>query len=422
MFTIEVFQNAFLPAGNGRVDAIVTVCAAANASAAAGDAVEGLVLDVSGSMKGHSIDRLKHAARRAIHFLDSSIYFFVVVFEDSGRVVFELAPATPENKAAAERSIQGLEADGSTRMSAGLAMARQQFQKKPGARGHVLFLTDGKNNDDDRTMLSDELAQCENLFQADCRGVGTDWEPAQLSRIANKLLGTAQIIPEASGMERDFKEAMQRALSRSVANVRLRLATPKTGKVKLVFIKQMNPAILDLTGRETRIDANTMDFPTGAWSAGESRDFHLAFELPAGALGDEMLVCRPGIVHGQNDTTVKGNPILATWIESTDERSAIINPQVAHYTNQDKLAEDIREGLAARARGDFDAATALLGRAAQTAEQSGNMQATSRLREVVTMNEDGTVNLRANVHKAKLMDLDLGSIVTARAPKNQQGK
>jgi hypothetical protein len=416
MFQLEVFQNPYLPNGSGRVDAIFTVTAAADA-AATGEAVEGLILDVSGSMKGHCIEAVKHAARKAIQLLDAETNFFVVAFSGAARVIVELSPATVSNKNFAEREIQRLEADGGTVMSDALVKAREQIQKKPQARSHVLFLTDGKNNVDDNHHLIAELAGCRDQFQADCRGVGSDWEPGELRAIAETLLGTAQIIPEPSGLESDFREVMEKAQGKTVGNVRLRLAMPKSGKTKLIFLKQMTPAILNLNSKQTSIDPHTQDFATGAWAKGDSHDFHAAFEVPPGAIGDEMLVCRPSVVYGQTDTPIKGPPILATWTPATDERSAIIHPQVAHYTNQVQIAADIREGLAARARGDIDAATQLLARAAKSARATGNVQVTEKLRDVVIQYDDGTIKLKDRVEKAKLMDLDLRSTITARAPK-----
>ena len=34
-------------------------------------------------------------------------------------------------------------------------------------------------------------------FQCDCRGVGVDWQVAEVRRIAQALLGTVDIIPDA---------------------------------------------------------------------------------------------------------------------------------------------------------------------------------------------------------------------------------
>ena len=422
MFHLEVFQNPYVSsdtskAGLTRVDAVLTVSAAIDAVESSGDAVEGILLDVSGSMEGECINAARHAARKAIHLLDSSAWFFVIAFSSQSRCIVETMQATNANKAKADFAIQQLEADGGTVFSKALDMAREQFASRPGCRGHVLFLTDGKNNIEDNEDLREELEICKDLFQADCRGVGTNWEPFQLRTIAEKLLGTAQIIPEPSQMDADFREAIQRAQGKTVGNVRLRLSMPRSGRVQFVTLKQMTPAILNLTGRQTFPDAYTCDFVTGAWAKGDSHDFHVEFDVPTGTVGDEMLVCRPSVVFGPADTTVKGPPIIAHWTADADARSATINPQVAHYTSQVRLSADIREGLAARARGDIDAATELLTRAAKIAAATGNTQVTEKLRDVVDQNDDGTVKLKPSVDKAKLMDLDLRSSITSRAVK-----
>jgi hypothetical protein len=372
---------------------------------------------VSGSMKGQVLDQAKAGAKKAIELLDPETHFFVVAFDSNAILVAGLARATPENKAKAARDVGALQADGGTCMSSALRVAREQLNGLASARGHVLFLTDGKNAKEDEAALALELDRCQGRFQADCRGVGTDWEVPQLRAIADKLLGTAQIIPDASGIEADFKTAIERALGRGIGNVRLRLALPKSGKVKVAVVKQMSPQILDLTAQAAEVEPCVLDFPLGAWAAGESRDVHVTLDMPAGQLRDEMLLGRPMIAFGRPEQLARGKPILVAWTEAGDERSALLNSQVAHYTGQVKLATDIQQGLALRARGDQEQATVFLGRALKAAQASGNEQATIKLREIVVENPDGTVRLRANVAKAKVMDLDLASVVTARAPR-----
>jgi len=416
MFQIEVNQNPFLAAGTTHMEAVLTVAASLDMKSA-GEGVFGLVLDVSGSMEGRILDQAKHAAKRAVALLAPETHFFVVAFSSRAVVSYPLSQASTHDKEAACRAIDRLSAEGGTCMSDGLAKARDEARKFPGARAHVVFLTDGKNNGEDAASLHAELARCEGVFQADCRGVGTDWEPAQLREIAERLLGTAQIIPDASGLEEDFKESMERGLGRAVSNVRVRLALPKSGKVKALFLKQMTPAILDLTARAVPVEPQTLDFPTGAWAPGESRDFHVGLEVATGALGDEMMLARPSVVFGSPDQLARGKPILASWTGASDERSALLNSHVAHYTGQVKLATDIQQGLAARAKGDFEKATVFLGRALAAARESGNAQAAKKLEEIVSVESDGTIRIKPNVAKAKVMDLDLGSIVTTRAPR-----
>jgi hypothetical protein len=93
-----------------------------------------------------------------------------------------------------------------------------------------------------------------------------------------------------------------------------------------------------------------------------------------------------------------------------------INPAVAHYTGQVELAQAIQEGLAAKAAGDTDTATNKLGRAVQLAKQTGNDEATSRLRKIVDVEDEdtGTVRLKRDVAKLDEMELDTRSTKTTR--------
>ena len=422
-FRVENFLNSYLPAGTRRVDAILTVTAEGGSDGVAPvrtRAVVGLIIDISGSMQGERINSVKHATRKVIELLDENTFFFVVAFSDHSSKVFPLAQATQQNKLLADAQVRRVEAGGGTRMSTGLLTARDEFLKMPDALHYALFLTDGKNNEEDELQVNYALAQSEAVFQCDCRGVGTDWQPRQLQKIAQKLLGTAMIIPDPTGVEADFSAAIRNALSRAVGDVRLRLWTPKSAKV--LVCKQMSPEILVLTDRAAQIDAQTQDFPTGAWGS-ESRDYYIAIELTPGDIGDEMLGCRPSIVYQEagQDTKVAAPPIVVTWTDD-EALSARINMQVAHYTGQAELAQTIQEGLEARAQGDVDAATHLFGRAAKLAHDSGNEDTTRRLSKVVDIvnAEEGTVRLKNAVNKADEMDLDLGSTRTARAGRRPQ--
>ena len=96
--------------------------------------------------------------------------------------------------------------------------------------------------------------------------------------------------------------------------------------------------------------------------------------------------------------------------------STRISREVAHYTGQTELAAAIQEGLAAKASGDEATATVKLGRAVQLAQQTGNDEATSRLRKVVDIDneEQGTVRLKRNTSTLDEMALDTASKKTTR--------
>jgi hypothetical protein len=93
---------------------------------------------------------------------------------------------------------------------------------------------------------------------------------------------------------------------------------------------------------------------------------------------------------------------------------------VAHYTGQADLAQSIQDGMDARAHGDDDKATALLGKAVKIAHDSGNEATAKLLRKVVDVEdaETGTVRLKASVAKEDSMALETRSTKTARIAKS----
>jgi hypothetical protein len=130
-----------------------------------------------------------------------------------------------------------------------------------------------------------------------------------------------------------------------------------------------------------------------------------------------MMACRPKVVYIQDGAEVvsEGQRIVATWT-SDAALSTKIDPNVAHYTGQEELASAIREGLEAKARGNVDQATVLLGKAAKIAIQTGNDEVTARLKKVVDVidSDTGTVRLKSGENKGAELELDMGGTRTVR--------
>ena len=211
-------------------------------------------------------------------------------------------------------------------------------------------------------------------------------------------------------MSQVFAELMQQSMGRGVADAQLRVWAPQGAQV--LFVRQVAPAVEDLTSRRAEVNPLTGGYPTGSWGD-ESRDYHVCVRLSAKGIGQEQLAARVQLAVG--NTVVAQGLVKAKW--SDDEGlTTRINPEVAHYTGQTELAEAIQEGLAAKASGDEETATTKLGRAVQLAKETGNAEATTRLRKVVDIDneETGTVRLKRAVDKVDEMALDTASTKTTR--------
>lgn len=423
-FTLESFFNPHLALGANRLDAIITVTATGSGGTTTRNKkAVAYLIDTSGSMgSANKLAMAKVALRQAITLLDNECSFSIIAFDNRARAIVSMVPATPANKQNAYEQINRLNSNGGTSMSSALWLANGEFAKAPDAIPYAQFLTDGENSPSDATSLADALNACEGQFTCDCWGVGVQWRPDELRMIAGRLLGAADAVPDPDHLEETFRKALTRALAKGVGNVRLRLQLPRTSTI--TALKQMNPEIVDLRQLAHSSDGRTTDIPIGAWSSGESRDYYVAFQLEPQSEGEEMMAGRPRIAYLQNGNEVvtEGQRIIATWTADA-ALSARIDPNVAHYTGQEELADAIRDGLEAKARGNNDTATVLLGKAAKIAAQTGNDDVTARLKKVVDVidADTGTVRLKSSVSKGAELELDMGGTHTVRhRPASQQ--
>jgi von Willebrand factor type A C-terminal domain/von Willebrand factor type A domain len=429
-FTVSVFQNEYLPEGAREVSAIVTVSApdslpssggagpggAGGAGGASGRA-EIIIVDCSGSMDyPHAkIVQARAATAAAIDVIRDGVAFAVIAGTEKARPVFPndgtMAIASPQTRSTAKQVVAGLQPGGGTAMGTWLRLARQMLMSNPATLRHAILLTDGKNEHEAPEALAAAIGECDGVFSCDCRGVGTDWQVAELRKISTALLGTVDIVPDPAGLTADFEAMITAAMGKAVADVALRVWTPQSAELK--FLKQVAPTVDDLTGRRNQTGPQAGDYPTGAWAGGESRDYHVCVQVSAAAVGQEMLAARVSLVV---DSRVAGQGLVrAIWTDD-EALSTRINSNVAHYTGQAELAQAIQDGLEARKQGDEELATAKLGRAVKLAEDSGNEDTAKLLAKVVDVVDvaTGTVRLKKKVDDADEMALDTRSTKTVR--------
>ncbi|MFD7443518.1 VWA domain-containing protein [Streptomyces sp. NPDC059909] len=441
-FSVEVYQNEFLPEGGREVNAIVTVTSTGGGTSggvplagvsASPSSVPGkgpnaavvLMVDCSGSMDypPTKMRNARDATAAAIDTLRDGTAFAVVAGTHVANEVYPggggLAIADATTRAQAKEALRKLSAGGGTAIGTWLRLADRLLQTADVTIRHGILLTDGRNEHESPQDLRAALDACAGRFTCDARGVGTDWEVKEVTGIASALLGSADIVADPSGLAADFTRMMENAMGKEVADVSLRLWTPVG--VEIMFVKQVAPTVEELTGRRTEAGPRAGDYPTGSWGD-ESRDYHVCVKVPRANIGQEMLAARVSLIlpdpAGGTPQTLSQGLVRAVW---TDDMAAStsINPQVAHYTGQAELAQVIQQGLDARKSGDIDGATAKLGRAVQLAAASGNEGTAKLLAKVVDVVDvaTGTVRLKAKVAEADEMTLETRSTKTVRVKK-----
>ncbi|MFJ4032306.1 vWA domain-containing protein [Streptomyces griseoluteus] len=426
-FSVDVYQNEYLPEGGREVNAIVTVTARGGTAPAGPGASAAVVLmvDCSGSMDypPTKMRNAREATAAAVDTLRDGVHFGIVDGTHVAREVYpgggRLAVADPTTRAQAKQALRRLGAGGGTAIGTWLRLADRLLAEADVSIRHGILLTDGRNEHESAAELKDTLDACAGRFTCDARGVGTDWEVKEVTGIASALLGTADIVADPARLTEDFTRIMESTMGKEVADVALRVWTPVGTRIK--FVKQVAPSVEELTDRRTEAGPRAGDYPTGSWGD-ESRDYHLCVEVPAAGLGQEMLAARVSLMAAQPDGSAQNlgaqGLVRAVW---TDDMAAStsLNAQVAHYTGQAELAQAIREGLDLRKAGDMDGATAKLGRAVQLAGVSGNADTAKLLAKVVDVVDapTGTVRLKAKVAEADEMTLETRSTKTVRVKK-----
>ncbi|TCK20988.1 VWA domain-containing protein [Pseudonocardia endophytica] len=378
-FTVEIDRNPWLAPDATRVDVLVTVTGPAGQPETVADVLQVVVVDCSGSMLGDKIERARAATTTALAALPDGTLFAVVAGTSQARPVYPAegaARADGRTRAEAVAAVGALRAGGGTRLGAWLDAVRDVAEQHPGAVRHALLVTDGRNAES-RSELHAAVQRCRGKFTCDCRGIGTDWEVAELRTIATALLGDVDIVADAADLPDDLARVFRAAVRRSVPGVVLRLWSPE--QVVVRGVTQVAPEVRELTGSERATGPCGIDVPLGDWGA-QTREYHLRIDVPPRPVGDRMLAVR--VAAGPQDDPGAGHPVVVT---RTDDPAllAVEPPRLEHYRGQVALAGAVRDGLSARHGGDDATATLLLGHARDLAERTGHHDTLSLLDDVL---------------------------------------
>jgi hypothetical protein len=146
------------------------------------------VVDISGSMHGHRMRRMRNELRHSLEALHSSQQFFVVFFSSVAMPMpaEDLLAATPENVNQAWQWLRGVECGGGTNPLPGLLMA---LQLQPDT---IYLLTDGKFD----PQVVWEVAQTQSAKRIPIYTIGFASKKAErlLQAIANETGGSYRFV------------------------------------------------------------------------------------------------------------------------------------------------------------------------------------------------------------------------------------
>jgi Ca-activated chloride channel family protein len=181
------------------------------------------VIDVSGSMSGEKIEQARAAGKQLLRTLSPMDRFRLIDFSSDVRTFRDdFSPATRENLRAADRYLDGLEAQGSTNISGALDEAlsgRVQYGRLP----IVLFLTDGQPTvgERDPAAIAASVNQQRGSRRVFTFGVGADLNVSLIEQLALEGRGTASFVRPEESVERAVSIVASRLTSPLVTDVRV---------------------------------------------------------------------------------------------------------------------------------------------------------------------------------------------------------
>jgi Mg-chelatase subunit ChlD len=424
-FSIEIDATSDVAFNADRVEALITVTAYSTGIAArAARTAEVLVMDRSRSMtRQNKIHEARRAACAAIDMLPDGALLGIIGGNIRAERVFPaaggLVPVDAAARTAAKRSVMSLWPEGGTKIGGWLAAANELFATGPasGVIRHAVLYSDGKNEHETREELDDALRVCADRFICDVRGLGEDWDYAELLHIAETLGGDATPVIDVADLTDDFAGLMRRAGRLVVPRAYLRLSPDSRFRVE--SIEQTHPVQAELAYSLRRADGTVIDVPLGPWEQ-ETRCYQLRLRF------------QPDSLSVADDVRATPVELLAETAEGVLERRADAALVVRRHemggggtVRPERLTQvaKVRE-LTFAIKGCVDAwfegrgadADDELDRAVELATELGDDVRLRLLNSVSIRRPDGKPRLRPDVGRGDMLRLGMDSTKTGFPP------
>lgn len=303
-----------------------------------------LVLDVSNSMKGARIDRVKVAAQKIIADLSANDIISVVTFNDRASIII---PATPiQDQANLRARISMITPSGGTEIFQGLRVGFEEIHKKLSPRyvNHIILLTDGHTFGDQDNCIELAAKAFEEGIGISAMGLGSDWNDQFLDKLASMTGGASMYISSTDVVVKYLNDHVRNLSNAFAERMSLSIAPDPDIRLEMAFKLSPNPQPLDI---ETGI------LPLASLQANRPISVLLQFQLPPhmklGFRTVVRMVASGDILQNQQQAfqAISDFSINVSETPSTDEPPSAIMDALSRltlYRLQEKAREDLDAG------------------------------------------------------------------------------
>lgn len=387
MAVLAELERGKLPPSGGETHLRVTLRSTASKPAARPHLSVHLVLDVSGSMQGESIQRAREAARALVDKLDANDDFSLVTFSSDAEVKVPDGPVGARRDAL-KKAIDEIKEGGGTNISKGLELGYAQAKAKgipEDAVRVVLLLSDGRANAGTLgTPLVSKLAldAFQDGIQTSSFGLGEDYDGELMSAIANEGAGGYYYLRDPEQIAPALTTEMDRRLDPVATAVELRVRLKKGVELLSVYgSKRLTDSeAARVRAQEVAADQQAEKRDKIAQDRKEDKEGGLRFFLPAFARDEaHSLLFKIRLPAGAEkkgvadieirykDRVAKKNvsdetPVAAAFAASDAESAGTVNASVQRTVQGFAAGETLAEAarLVAAGGASRDRAVALL--------------------------------------------------------------
>ncbi|MDX2159992.1 MAG: vWA domain-containing protein [bacterium] len=384
-FSFKTYYNPYISPTTNSVWGVVSVTANERQQASAKDVLVSLICDVSGSMQGAKIQNAITTVIDLLRNLPSGLMIQVVLFDDTADEVLPLTHVDDNTDrehlvSIFRRNAERVRMFGGTAMSTGIRCALQaQLSMRGDFIRYGIFLSDGQNTESESSLAAAVQDAADAGMHLCAYGYGKDWEPTQLTLMAQITNGWApKAVPNPTDLKAEFQALVGRMVKTVASDVALNLWTP-TG-ARILSLSQAYPEWVKGDAAPLG-DDHTWVVPVPPMSAHDHRDF--VFHVELAAVGARVVAVKPSVVYVANGQRIEEKGDQSTWmiLQQTHDPAQFnqVNPVVAGYLGQGQLAASTRAMTEALARGDAAAAERARTEALDIAKAAGNRQMTNIL-------------------------------------------
>lgn len=351
----------------------------------------GLVIDVSGSMRGKKIKGAKQAAKHVVNALKPIDIVSVTIFSDEARAIVPAAKVT--DKFPILTAIDKISIMGGTRMYHGLEVASREMHRAMSSTtiNRMIVLTDGETEGEEQCMTIARQEAQNNIVIA-AFGIGDKYNEEFLKEISDTTLGSFYHLQSPEQIGSEFAGELAAISAAVISDVKLSLNLVKD--VELEEIYRIYPSVVRLLP-EIDAEGKIASVPVGNLRKDDQTIFGAQLRLltrPAGRVRIAQVFVSYSVPSLQIEDRIEKSDVIIQYTSDPD-LCGRADKEVIAYFNQLTAQSLIEQATRETKVGNIAGATEALNEARLFTQRIGNIPLTRSLETAMQeLKEKGVIS------------------------------